>query len=547
MFTKFPQATQAVLKAENPKSVSADRYAQSIWVQTTADTINQIIPFADEFEFATEHEGKLIPIIIRVYTLDIRTKLQKLLRAKAPTGGKQQETINGELRSVHINDTPDESGYIVQTKEAQQDPTVLQLIAESQILVENNAYTIVATTKHPPVYAKKIRVENNLYPTGEEVIDNRSSTSTPSLLATNVRTVLESYGNIVFESNPENASKLIICIRNIHGTPGHTPFLEAVNPEQTSVDYEHHANIMRMINGIKTHSKTVHFYGETLSTELTEPEMTQVVADTLVKVNFPALMRTEAFQQILSDEDVHYLTQIISTQLRSSDYLAYLHSVSNNPELVRGDGRMLNGVSDREATKGVRQDIVMGNVIGGVGTASHVIGLMTQEKERIFLAPQSTIAKQIFTRATPDTVSVVVYGAGHFVYGKSEEDYILKFEDYFAQIPNAQIIVVEEKNEQQYDNEYRLANAKVSKLTVEKKCALFVAEKEIATIMRKIEFTCLQLHYEPSDTIKLQDLKRLLQTYAELMQTMKDALNPSVRPKVSAEILAAFAKRFETE
>lgn len=298
---------------------------------------------------------------------------------------------------------------------------------------------LVKKPKQTPIYSRTVRGDQ------ETLVDHRSERLSQSLLKPDVRAILEECGDVVYESDPTNADRLLICIKHVHGSSDSPWTLRAMNPAAADAFMRHQSLITRAMGKMLVKVQNPDLFLETFPETTNGDDEVNAFASNIVRATaMPAtLLTAKAKARGHFPAEFAFLTD----NVRSSAVRYAL--TTRHADRVHGDGRFESeNEFETEKNQLMQDHFDAKKQGGGVGVASYLHRQTEKTDALVFTRTHASLTNIVARHLTAGRTGIVPYGAMHFASGDNvcDAERIGLMEEYFAHLPKTQVVVVEPHN-----------------------------------------------------------------------------------------------------
>jgi hypothetical protein len=426
--------------------------------------------FDNEFEF--KHKGStIVPLNINHQKAVTSRNISTLFLRK-------------DVQYEFSTERPSEQGVLISTKDQ---ATLDRLYPNHTVLDETDSSTLVTLPPDHPIY--EIRKKARGY--SHAVIDNKEDAA-PSLLSPELRQIiLENKGNIVHESNPEGADRLVIAFQNFHGS------------ETTPWEYYIHYG--------KTRAKEFLAYQDSLASSIEDitsengTSRTQYILETLPGDDKERARYIKNIKRTLKAADNSAFRRIIQGK---HEWAPDAHSFSANSRAAYkgekqkvktyGDARVERSDSDFEKEMTYFRDKVLLKThdFGGVGAASALNEVKSKWNNAITEQSHQELIQMTSQHLGKGQTGIMLYGAAHFHSGTSERESVTDkgLETYFRFMPNTQLVVVELPEAHPLYEAHEEMTASVKALPSEQRSKYYFLMEELEILLRALKHGAVDLN-----------------------------------------------------
>ncbi len=452
---------------------------EQIWVKTGKEEgfeNYEAVEFPEGSDYWMDIPGSelmFMPVDVVSYSRDTRGKLSKLFSRKLPINSfgqvvtmSQQFTEKGPYETIYC--TERRGGRLVASRDGKQ--VHLEEVRRrfsNAASVEQLGLGAIVYQENSPRYQTKT-MQKRMGKSIESVttvmgkpIEGKDAEKSP--LSPIMRAALQDYGNIVYESGPSDATRLIVCLKNLHGSYGDRFILSACGPQVVQRYDDHHrkqAEVMRKL-WRAAGSVPVSFFFETEAKrfkDLSPSEQAsraQIFALAEVFSASPeheeavAKAFREDFSEVLAksgykpEEYDQLFRQTLPACIISHECLSQGRSDALFGDGRAGDEMYMTGIDTLQ-----KRISEISDYAGMSGAAGDEATLCTRKDECVFGDPQRVLVQGMAT-LPPHSVGILLYGAAHFSSGTNCGDDIIsvkRLEEYMSLLPDTYVVVIEEGN-----------------------------------------------------------------------------------------------------
>ncbi len=297
------------------------------------------------------------------------------------------------------------------------------------------------------VYQEITRIEDGHTPE-TNVIDRRQEGQIQGteLLTPELREYLSAMGKIVYESDPKDTDRLLVCFKHVHGISGirqTTAILEG-NESTDLLEHQHHISeaqlhLLKTFGPEKTRifAESFPLTQEGISEELNRLYKARVLLNDMLSGAVPV---PEDFP--LPIEDLKEVSMVDTT----GNAIKYCLE-KDAMHIINGDGRYeAYEIHEENEQMRERQLEMSLTFFGQSGAAAGITDVSKKENAELFEEPQANVLMRMAKTMQPGTVGSLVYGGAHFQSGTTTPEMLEPrlFEDYLQFLPRTHIVVVEE-------------------------------------------------------------------------------------------------------
>lgn len=373
-------------------------------------------PHSNEFSF--QFAGKTItPVRIDHRRKEVRDKFLGL--------------FGGTTVYQHDSSLPSENGVFISGSAED----VSRLYPNATTREAIGSLQLATLLDEPPLYHSFL--ERNKIQT----IDNREKLEVNSVLTSEQRSIIErSGGNIVFDSCPEGADRVLICLQHVHGHVDTPWVLRTVSHRAPLRFLQHQSQILETVRELRT--PETRFF---LETEEREPGSAGAIAYQLAMYRTFNHLQKTGMQRKLKGEFPWSASATTANANLGLRKMAYQY-----PEMsqqIYGDGREEERADLAQWEEEHRQKEILSRISkSGVGVASDLIEAKSKIDDHVFHRSQVNITQQVAKHLPQGGTGILVYGAGHFdstKFSQTKQHTSKCFEEYLSLLPRTQVVVVQ--------------------------------------------------------------------------------------------------------
>lgn len=551
---RFPEATHTLLEQQDGAVFVQEKGREELWIsqgldeETNGNYENWLCLSPMDDNFGLEVNGAtLVPARLSHFQIDARGKVKKALGI-----GKQKEKrvvmtrdMEGEGQYTYVERIPGpiKNAVLLSSRNGEKTNEDILPSSDTAALTRLGTANILELGRREPAYFEQTVLSDDGTRTLEtKVVDNRSrigeSGSYP--LTADIRSHLERFGKIVYESDPRGTDRLVICLKHIHGRVGDGVMFSSFENATPNSFQRHQKNMCDSMVGILdlVGKERTRLFLETFPfsfSALPVSEQKKLLGMDGAIDKFFTEGESASRKQVLerfgnrwkkNPQKMMDVLQIFSEPMSKGHILTEC-ARRNCLDLLYGDGRpgeLYNRIIELAdmAEKRLRSSPF---AIGMVGVASDQASMQGERMQLVLEASQRGVIEQMAKTVQAGNVAVLEYGGGHFSSGiqHSQTSIGVLFEEYLRFLPRTQFVVVQV-------NDYAETQAAYAGLYGALKRQPIQFQKKFHNLRESLNenmqfLTVLILFSEGTDPVNREKAQNMLQQLLDVIADLEKTLH----------------------